>query len=182
MKVRHSESLILIWQLARLEAGRLRAATIEPNHLLLALCKSVDLDLLVLVSKDAPNRDEVLEELLREVRRLRTIFKTVGLDARSFRHALRSRSGSGDWNEAVEPTSSLHRSPAAKQVFAEAGHLAELSGLTVFPVQLLCALLANEDRLRDGLLRELGVEPERLRQAVQREILPAGKRLPPGQN
>ena len=54
-------------RLAELEARQLKASTIEPTHLLLGLCKSVDLDLPVLVQKDPPDRDEVLEEFLREV-------------------------------------------------------------------------------------------------------------------
>jgi hypothetical protein len=69
MKVRHSDSLILIWQLAELEARQLKASIIEPTHLLLGLCKSVDLGLPTLVQKDSPDRDEVLEELLRQDRR-----------------------------------------------------------------------------------------------------------------
>jgi len=49
----------------------------------------VDLDLPEFVTKDAPDRDEVLEELLREVRRLRTVFRAAGLDAKTFRRKLR---------------------------------------------------------------------------------------------
>src|SRR5881396_287718 len=84
MKSRHSNSLILIWRLAEFEARHLDTSTIEPTHLLLGLCKVVDLDLPELVAKDSPNRDEVLEELLRDVRKLRTVFRAAGLDAKAF--------------------------------------------------------------------------------------------------
>jgi len=78
-------SLILVWRVAEFEARHAKASTIEPNHLLLGLCKVVDLDLPEFVTKDAPDRDEVLEELLREVRRLRTVFRAAGLDTKTFR-------------------------------------------------------------------------------------------------
>src|SRR5260221_6710788 len=79
MKPRHSDSLILVWQLAELEARHLNSPTIEPTHLLLGILRSVDVDLLALFANHSPNRDEILEEALREVRRLRTVFETAGL-------------------------------------------------------------------------------------------------------
>ena len=86
MKSQHSNSLILVWRVAEFEARHCRKRpTIEPTHLLLGLCKVVDLDLPEFVSKDAPDRNEVLEELLREVRKLRTVFRAAGLDAKTFR-------------------------------------------------------------------------------------------------
>ena len=81
--MKHSASLILVWRVAEFEARHAKASTIEPTHLLLGLCKVVDLDLPEFVAKDAPDRDEVLEELLREVRRLRTVFRAAGLDAKT---------------------------------------------------------------------------------------------------
>jgi ATP-dependent Clp protease ATP-binding subunit ClpA len=168
MKVRHSDSLILIWRLAELEARQLKASIIEPTHLLLGLCKSVDLDLPTLVQKDSPDRDEVLEELLREVRRLRTIFRTAGLDVRTFRRALRRKSGGN--RIAPSESQSLHRSKAAKQVFADAEHFAEMANSVVFPVQLLFAVVSIEDEVRDDLLDQLGVQPERLNKVAKREV------------
>jgi hypothetical protein len=168
MKVRHSYSLILIWRLAELEARQLKASAIEPNHLLLGVCKSVDLDLPTLVQKDSPDRNEVLEELLREVRRLRTIFRATGLDARTFRRALRLKIG-GNRIAPSEPER-LRRSKAAKQLFADAEHFAEMANSWVFPVQLLFAIVSIDNEMRDDLLDELGVEPERLRKVAKREI------------
>ena len=182
MKVRHSHSLILMWRLAELEARQLNASTIEPTHLLLGLCKSVDLDLPALVPKDSPDRDEVLEELLREVRRLRTIFRAADLDARIFRRALRSKSGGN--RVAPSETQCLRRSKAAKQVFADAEHFAEMANSAVFPVQLLYAVVCIEDETRDDLLDQQCIEPSRLRKVAKREIIPLwqGDRTRPGQN
>ena len=169
MKVRHSDSLIVIWRVAEFEARESRASLIEPTHLLLALCKSVDLDLPRLVTKDAPDRDEVLEELLREVRRLRNVFRAAGLDARAFRRRLRRISVGNRFS----PTESerLRRSKAAKHVFDDAEHLAAMSDRMVFPVHLFYALTLARDDKRDALMVELGVDPKRLQQVAKREVL-----------
>jgi len=169
MRARHSDSLILVWRLAEFEARQLKASTIEPAHLLLGLCKSVDLDLLAFVQKDSPDRDAVLEELLREVRRLRTIFREAGLDARAFLRALRKRSV-GD-RIASSQSQSLRRSKESKKLFADAEHFAEMANCVVFPVHLLYALASIEDELRVDLLDQLGVEPARLRKANLLETL-----------
>src|ERR1017187_8155172 len=60
MKPRHSTSLLLVWRVADLEARNLKAPFLDHSHLLLGLCKIVDLDLPALVSKDTPDRDAVL--------------------------------------------------------------------------------------------------------------------------
>ncbi len=182
MKVRHSESLVLIWRLAELEARALKAANIEPVHLMLGLCKSVDIDLPSLVQKDSPDRDGVLEELLREVRRLRTVFRAAGLDACAFRRALRGKCGC----KLVAPPASerLRRSKEAKQVFADAEHFAELAGSVVFPVHLLYAVVSTADELRDTLLDEMDVDIERFRAVGKREVAFTWKEenVPPGRN
>jgi hypothetical protein len=171
MKVRHSDSLVLMWRIAELEARQLKASTIEPTHLLLGLCKSVDLELPALVQKDSPDRDEVLEELLREVRRLRTVFREVGLDARTFRRALRRRCG-GNRNAPSE-SQRLRRSKASKQAFADAEHFAEMTNSVVYPIQLLYAVISTEDALRDDLLDEFGVQLARFKKFAKREIMPS---------
>jgi ATP-dependent Clp protease ATP-binding subunit ClpA len=169
MKLRHSESLTLIWRISEFEARQLRAASIEPRHLLLGLCKVVDLELPALVAKDSPDHDEVLEELLREVRRLRQVFRAANLDARAFRRRLRNLNAANRC-----PPSGLQRlrrSPAARLVFADAEHLAAITDCAVFPVHLLYSALLTQDEKRDALLEELRVDPKRLQQLAKREVL-----------
>lgn len=163
--------------MAEFEARQSKASTIEPTHLLLGLCKSVDLDLPALVSENSPDRDDVLEELLREVRRLRTIFRIVGMDARMFRRALRGIS-CGSRNSPSE-SKHLRRSKAAKRVFSDAEHIALLSNCIVFPVHLLYAVTLIEDQMRDELMKEFGVELKRLRQIAKREAMFAPSGTPP---
>ena len=169
MKPKHSASLILVWRVAELEAHHLNASTIEPTHLLLGLCKVVDLDLPELVSKDAPDRDEILEELLREVRRLRTVCRVAGVDARRLRRSLRRafqerRLSLGD-------SEGLRRSKAAKTVFADAEHFAQLGNCAVYPIHLLYATLLSEDEHRDATLANLDIDKKRLLNVAQRDAL-----------
>lgn len=169
MKPRHSDSLLLIWRLAEFEARQLKSSTIEPTHLLLGLCKSVDLDVPALVSKDSTDRDEVLEEYLREIRRLRTIFRAASLDVRKFRRALRRVTGGSRISSSESER--LRRSKAAKQVFLDAEHFAAIADCAVFPVHLFYAVVLTEDQGRDDLMKELGVDSKRLQQVVKREVL-----------
>ena len=169
MKVQYSISLILVWQVADAEARHLKASNIEPMHLLLGLCKVVDLDLPELVSKVSPDRDAVLEELLREVRRLRTVFRAADLDAKAFRRKLRRFSPERRF--ALDDSERLRRSSAAKQIFAEAEHFAQLGSSAVYPVHLLYAGLLADDEHRDATLAELNVEKKRLLTVSKREVL-----------
>ena len=169
MKSHHSNSLILIWRIAELEARHQNDTTIDPTHLLLGLCKIVDLDLPELVSKDLPDRDEVLEELLREVRKLRTVFRAAGLDAKAFRRRLRR--AAPDRRFSLTDSERLRRSPAAKQVFADAEHFAQFGGGTVYPAHLLYATLLAKDEHRDTTLAELDVDKKRLLSVAKREVL-----------
>lgn len=177
MKAKHSDSLILIWRLAELEARNVKAPTIEPIHLFLGLCKSVDIDLTAIVAKESPNRDEMIEEFLREVRRVKTIFRAAGLDARAFRRALR-RKCVGLRIDVTE-TKSLHRSKASKQIFADAEQMAEVGHSVVFPVHLLSATIATKDEVRDDLMKQADVQLGQLKMAAIHEALSAGQSKKP---
>jgi Clp amino terminal domain, pathogenicity island component len=169
MKPRHSNSLILVWRVSEFEARRLNASTIDPTHLLLGLCKVVDLDLPELVSKDAPDRDEILEESLREVRKLRTIFRVAGVDAKVLRRRLRRASLEGRFFLAQPER--LRRSSAAKDIFADAEHFAQIGNQAVYPAHLLYATLLTEDKDRDAALADLDINKKRLLAVAKRDAL-----------
>jgi ATP-dependent Clp protease ATP-binding subunit ClpA len=169
MKSRHSNSLILVWRVAEFEARHSNGSAIAPTHLLLGLCKVVDLDLPNIVSKDAPNRDEVLEELLREVRKLRTIFRVAGVDAKTLRRRLRRASPERRFS--LDESERLRRSSAAKQIFADAEHFAQVSNGAVYPVHLLYATLLAEDEYRDATLAQLKIDKKRLLSVAKRDVL-----------
>ena len=132
MNPQYAVSLVLVWQVADAEARHLKSPNIEPMHLLLALCKVVDLDLPALVSKDSPDRDGVLEELLREVRKLRTIFRTSNVDAKILRRRLRGVALKDRFS--LGESGRLRRSPAAREIFAAAEQFAQIGDATVYPI------------------------------------------------
>jgi len=158
MTSRHSNSLVLVWQVAGMEARHLMAAEIEPHHLFLGLCKVVDVEIPDLVSKALPNRNDVLEECLREIRRLRNVFKVSGIDAKILRRRLRASYGK-DSLEAVE-TGPLHRSERARKVFSIAERFADPTNFVVFPIHLLHAVLSVDDIKRDSTIARLGFDKE----------------------
>ena len=171
MSAKKSESLLLIWQIAELQARQLSAENIEPHHLLLALSKSVDLDLTTLVPKDSANRDEILEQFLREIRRIRTIFRVAGFDAKNFRRKLRKILPAMPEKRFVLPEGEpLHRSAATKKLFTEAQHFAELSDQVIYPVHLLLAVLCTQDQYSDDVMRQLDIDKPHLEKIAKREI------------
>jgi len=179
MKVQYGDSLYFVWRVAQLEGRRLRASTLDPVHLIIALAKMVDIDFIDLVPKDAPNRDARIEELLRETRRLRTIFQKAGLDPKIFRRRLRGNVPEPRF--APEESEILHRSVEAKQVFSEADNLAEQGGQRhVFPAHLLLAVLMAKDDTRDQVLVDLGIKKRRLLDATRREVFIIGHSHLPG--
>jgi ATP-dependent Clp protease ATP-binding subunit ClpA len=172
MSAIHSNSLVLVWQVAQFEARYLKATALGPTHLLLGLCKIVDLDLPALISTTAPDRDTVLEESLREVRKLRTVFRTAQVDPMRLRRSLRKSQPERRFE--LDESERLRRTPEAKRVFADAEHFAELSTGVVYPVHILYACLLAEDKHRDATLASLGIDKKRLLTVAKRQIgLPA---------
>jgi len=169
MRPKHSDSLIIVWRIAEIEAKHLRASAIEPVHLLIGLCKIVDVDLPELISKNNPDRNEVLEELLRETRRVRTIFRVAGMNAKAVRRNLR-RAFLGERFDSLDSTR-LRRSSASKDVFADAEHFAQASDDPVYPIHLLYAVLLCTDKDRDATFADLGISTKRLLDVAKRDVL-----------
>lgn len=171
MKPVHSNSLLLVWQVADLEAKRLQAAFLEPAHLLLGLCKCVDIDVLATIPSSVPQREALVEELLREFRRLRECFATAQFDATRFRRHYRTVLPEGSAGLNVV-SGNLHRADSAKDIFNRAEEVARLSGTLVYPIHLLFSLMAERDDARDEAMRVAGVDPKRLRQVLNHHIAP----------
>jgi hypothetical protein len=170
MKPSYSKGLLLVWQVADLEAKRLHAAFLEPAHLLLGLCKCVDLDLPAAVHPGTPDRDALLEELLRDLQGLRSAFRVAGFDAMRFRRHYRAvlPEGSAGFNAT---SGRLHRTDASKDAFADAETVVQVVGGLVYPVHLLHSLLAECDPLRDKAMTDVGADANRLRQVVKQGLV-----------
>ncbi len=171
MKPRHSNSLLFVWQVADLEAKRLQAAFLEPGHLLLGLCKCVDIDVLASIPSSAPQREALLEELLREFRRLRESFASAGFDAMRFRRHYRTVLPEGSAGLNLN-SGNLHRTDSAKDVFNGAEKIAEIAGTAVYPIHVLYSLMVERDEARDEAMRVAGSDPRRLRQVLNEQMTP----------
>jgi hypothetical protein len=93
MKATHSKSLLLVWSVAEAEARRLGAEELDSAHFLIGLGKAVDVDWIEAVRKDAPDRADTVEEMLREMRVLREDLDALGLRPKALRRKLRSLLG-----------------------------------------------------------------------------------------
>lgn len=168
MRVQQSESLMLIWKIAALQAKLLKSDKIEPIHLFLALLKSVDVDLTEIVKGKPADRDVILEQLLHENTRLRNVFRCVNLDAKLARRRIRNLNDAP--RVELASTKVIHRADEAKKLFAEAAKLAALSEKIVQPIHLLMATLMVADEHRDKQLHDLGVDLGKFQRAVNSEI------------
>ncbi len=169
MSARHSQSLLLVWRVAEIEARNASASEIDLTHLWLGLCKVVDIDLPSTVSRRAPDREEVLEELLREIKRLRRVFRAGAMDACAFRRKLRAKAAERRFS--ILESTQLRRTDKARRAFADAEQMAAVSGSTVYPLHLLCAILALKDQKRDRLMEELAISGRRLKQLASQELM-----------
>jgi len=169
MKPRYSNGLMLVWQVANLEAKHLQAAFIEPAHLLLGLCKCVDIDLPVLIPSSVANREILLEELLREFRQLRDVFKSSSFDPMKFRRHYRTVLPKGS-NGINSTAGQLHRNDAAKDAFAEAEKVAAVSGGVVYPMHLLYVLLLEPDTQREKAMSAVGLNEARLLHVTKQHL------------
>lgn len=169
MPTQMSHSLLLIWKIAELEARNLRAEHLEPSHFLLSLAKVVDVDLVSLLDSKSADRDAVLEEFLRETRKLRETFQMAGLDPKAFRRCYRKLYLES--NIAAISPEVLHRSTRSRQAFRSAVKLASGMGRPVSPLYLLIAVLELEDKERDALLGRMESGTKMLIAAARRHCV-----------
>ena len=172
---RHSQSLLLVWRVAEVEARQANSKEIEPVHFLIALCKVVDLDLPALFPKSTHERDAVLEECLHEVGRLRRLFEVAAIDAPIFRRHLRSRCKKE--SRAAIGEEFLHRSDAARAVFADAEAFADFATVQVFPIHVAYALLIAAGPEIGQTLDQCGIDQNRLKHVTKDEMLRGSRRV-----
>ena len=173
MKTTHSKSLLLVWEVAEIEARRLGATELRPEHLLIGLTKSVDVNWLEAIKEGTPDRPLVMEEMLREMRRLRERMLELGINPIKTRRALRRKAAKVKrWTEEGK----LHRTETARKTFKTAEKLATLEGHAVYPLDLLDGLLSLGDAEFGNLISELGIKD------IDRGGFCGGRQSPPAIN
>lgn len=162
--VRHTDSLLLAWRIAEIEAIHSGSKLTEPAHLFIGLLKIVDIDLdKVLAHNTVLNRNSVK----REVRVLNDCFGEFLLQTTPIRRRLRKYL-------AKEMPSSfpkrLRRSTRSREVFEGAERLAESAEGLVHPLHLLAALLQGQDPTIESILEEAGCFPTEFRRYVTSQL------------
>lgn len=171
----HSQSLILVWRIAEAEARHRNASEIDTIYFVIALAKAVDVELSELIPSDTPERQATLEECLRELRRVRQVFSAVQIDTRDLRHRLRDRCAK-DLPTGVADKF-LHRTDAARAVFADAEAFADFAKANVFPIHLLYAVCIAPGKQISDVLQEVNTNVSRLRTAAKNEMLRGGRTI-----
>ncbi len=141
--VRHSDSLLLAWRLAELEAAHLRQEELEPAHFFLGLLKLVELDVNAILTDNTTLSSRRIQEELACVERLGQCFHAAGLETTATRRRLRRSLPRG--TAEMEMGRRIRRSAAAREMFAVAERsLEENERLILEPLHLLEAVLATE--------------------------------------
>lgn len=133
-----SPGVLLVWEVAALEAQVASHATLKPGHFFVALCKVVDLPLREIWLDPPPEAMEDFWCAEREVAELGSVFNRVGLDPVACRRRLRAKLGV---EGLVPPDGIIHRNQPSRRAFEQANRLATATGQERFrPVHLLLAL------------------------------------------
>lgn len=142
----------IVWLLAETEAAAACFSEIAPWHVLIGCWKACDLN----VAEFAANAPEKVSqqkiEIEADFRDLGDVVRRELGDPAGFRRKLRRALGRGTSKEAKVP---LHRTPAAREIFAEAAARAEARKDTVRPLDLLnAAFFWMKNKPVEGKLRE----------------------------
>src|SRR5262245_14950240 len=131
----------LVWQIAASEVGHARQEVIEPQHLLIGMCKLTDFrrpDHLSRLGMDAA----AVASTQIEIEALLQLFAGAGLNPTGTRRELRRSLGIGSHPTNIGERRAVHRSPLSRQIFARADALARENGAVATRLtDLLAALL-----------------------------------------
>lgn len=159
--IRHSDSLILVWKIAELEARNLGSRAIEPAHFFLGLLKEVDLSVGFVADYFKNGRQDSVEQLAKEVSALKSAFTAGNIESTPTRRQLRSALNTG-----CDPIEGrLRRSSESRWLFQKAE---TLSKPVVKPIHLLAALLAQMPKELRKFLQNTGTDYEAFRAAADR--------------
>lgn len=154
----YSPSIILVWNIAALEAKTGKASVIAPAHLLLGVCKLCELDPERYCPRPIRRDRSQRQEFESDIETLRQWFASWGLDLTRFRRRLRSLIASGDTQS--NTSGIMHRSALSRRVFERAEEISSLQTAdkpVLRPYHLLQALLELPASPWEALLEEMGV-------------------------
>lgn len=150
--IRHSETLLIAWRLAELEAANLRCAELDPEHFFLALLKLVELNVATILTENTTLTNQRIEQEMTFVRALAAAFEAVGLETTQTRRRLRRTLPRG--SEPETAGAHLRRSALSREVFGTAElEASQRACELVEPLHLLTGIVAASC---PGVLSALG--------------------------
>src|ERR1700720_3781738 len=117
-----SASSTLVWLLAEAEAAAAGVSEITPWHLLISCWKACDLDVAKFLAHAPQKVSEYKSEIEEDFGNLGSVVRAELGDPAALRRKLRQALGSGGAKDLKPP---LHRTPEAREIFAQAKARAE---------------------------------------------------------
>lgn len=154
--LRHSDSLLIAWRLAELEAANLHCAELEPEHYFLALLKLVELDVAAILAENTTLSDQLIQQEVCSVLKLASCLATAGLETTQIRRRLRRALPRGSKSEKVD--THLRRSGLSREVFAEADQVAAQTTCEMIePLHLLAGIVTVSGPWLLSVLDQAGI-------------------------
>jgi len=170
--MRHTDSLLLVWRLAELEAINVKSERIEALHFVLGLLKVADIDVSSLLAKGGLSEQSAIDEIERDIRLVRECFDEFRVHVTKVRRSLRRRIAKATVEKNPQK-GRLRRGLGSREAFSRAEHAAEASGSDVRALHLLFALVQTPDENIEAILQESGCPPAGFRTYVEKQLLKA---------
>jgi ATP-dependent Clp protease ATP-binding subunit ClpC len=150
-----SPSIDITWSLAEAEAAYAGFSEIGLAHFWVGICKAVEVSVPELLKAGSPEIQALEGQVEADFLDVREAFSGVGLSPTQLRRTIRAELG----KRAGKFARPLHRSPALREVFKQAGESAAVDGGRLRPAHLLEALVERWDPLVSSAVTKLGHDP-----------------------
>lgn len=163
--LKHSNTLLMAWRLAELEAENLRSAELEPIHFFLGLLKIGELEIETILAEGSTLTNLQMRREIESVQRIASSFSQVGLETTQTRRRLRRSLPKGSWS--VEMGQHIRRSEDSRYLFTKAEALAVKYGSEmVEPLHLLVGIMDAQCSWVTAALERSGITETELSEAV----------------
>ena len=151
----YSPSVIVIWQIAAVEAKKGNATEIQPAHLLIGLCKFCDFNWEVFFKYSRNSDPKQRPDFQNDLQSLQQRFEQSRLDPKLFRRRLRQLVAQPAPEHETGET--MSRSQASQEVFQRAEKIARTEAPKTCSYHLLEALLELPQPPWEEILAEMGI-------------------------
>lgn len=163
--LRHSNTLLIAWRLAELEAANLRSAELEPIHFFLGLLKIGELEIESILEENTTLTNSQIRQEVASVHQMTSCFAHIGLETTKTRRRLRRSLPVGFETGGAERH--IRRSQMSREVFTKAEKMVRNdNGDIVEPLHLLASIMNVECSWVLTALERSGISQSELSDAV----------------